>query len=86
MQRNLLALSWFRDAAMSSLLLIFCSRGEYVHTRFARSKGNGIKGVGRVAHKEARTAHTTNILYSRQYFVSRCLSFYVGNGFGLHCV
>jgi hypothetical protein len=84
MQRN--SSSHFVMQPCSSLLPIHCSRGESVHSRSVRNKGNGIRGVGGVAHKKACAVHTTNIVSSRQYFVARCHSSYVGNAFGLHSV
>jgi hypothetical protein len=47
-------------------------------------KGKGIREMGEVADKEAYTVQTINIISQRQYFIARCLSFYVGYVFGLH--
>jgi hypothetical protein len=49
-------------------------------------KGKVVIGTGGVADKEAYTVHTINIISQLQYFVSRCLSSYVGNVFGLHSI
>jgi hypothetical protein len=49
-------------------------------------KGNGIRGGGRVANKDAYTVHTMNIIFQPQYVVSRCLSSYVGDVFDLHSI
>jgi uncharacterized membrane protein len=39
--------------------------------------------VGGVADKEVYNAL---IISQRQYFIARCLSFYIGNVFGLHSI
>jgi hypothetical protein len=47
-------------------------------------KGKGIRGVDRVADKEAYTVHIINNISPQQYFVAHCLISYVGNVFGSH--
>jgi hypothetical protein len=57
-----------------------------VHSTSVRNNGKGIRGVGGVADLEACTVHIVNIISQRQYFVARCLSYYVENAFGLHSI
>lgn len=45
-------------------------------------KGMALGGAGGVTDR-AYTIHTTNIMSQWQYLLPRCLSFYVGNVFGL---
>jgi hypothetical protein len=54
--------------------------------RLLELKGKGIKGMGGVGDKEAYTLHNINIISQLQYFVARCLGFYVGNVFGLYSI
>jgi hypothetical protein len=49
-------------------------------------KGWVIRGMGGVADKESYTVHNVNIISQLQYFVARCLSYSVGNVFGLHSI
>jgi hypothetical protein len=49
-------------------------------------KGKGIRRMGGVTGKETCTVHTFNIISERQYFVTRCLSSFVGDVFGLRSI
>jgi hypothetical protein len=44
------------------------------------------KVIREVVDEEVHTVHMKHIILQRQYFVARCLSFIVGNVFGLHSV
>jgi hypothetical protein len=84
---NLLPCSCAHVQRYLSSFMLYSSQDEFLRSASVRSNKQEVQtGLGGVSDKEACSFPTINIISRRQCFVSHCLSFFVGNDFGLHSI